>query len=670
MPESFAAHTAPEDTPKPPLAPAGAPPASLRRVFVLGTLLIIFNAWFGTYAYVVVQALIWTQTSLLRGPIVVLFLLVMVNVPMLRFAKRFALRQDELLLLYGMLCLATCAGGYGFVQILINQMAAPFYYATLGNGWQDKLWPHIPSWLSPRAPEVLTPFFKGNSTLYTLSALHGWSLPVLAWSSFLFAIFWTLLCALSLFRRHWIEEERLSFPLVPLPLEMTAMGGGTPFWTNRWMWAGFGVAGLAESINYVNFLYPSFPYLPIKPIGSNQLDTLLQGYFPWSNTGMLALAFYPAVIGIAYMLTVDISFSCWSLYLGVKAANVISAMLGYSDGAAGGAANRAPYFREQGMGAFIGIALVTLWMARGAIRKSIHEALRPSKADLGELMSCRLAILGGGIGALFLVTFLACAGLALPISLLFVAVYLACALTLARIVSEAGAGWAWAPQWSPAAFVTDSVGSDSMSAQSITVLHGYTSWMLDMRDNPMPQQAQALKAGHTAGIPARRYLAPLVWASAFGVLCAFWAHLHIYYIYGAASAKVRPALFNGATGAAKQAAALLANPTKQDLPGLGAAAVGGLIAVLFWYLRQRFVWWPFHPLGYAVATNSSMEYMWFPFFLAWLAKSLILRYGGVSTYRRVLPFFLGLILGDYVVPAIWGVYGMLSGTQQYMAFPH
>src|SRR5579871_3203139 len=52
---------------------------SLRRVFCLGTLLILFNAWFGTYAYVVVQALIWTQTSLLRGPLVVLFFLVLIN---------------------------------------------------------------------------------------------------------------------------------------------------------------------------------------------------------------------------------------------------------------------------------------------------------------------------------------------------------------------------------------------------------------------------------------------------------------------------------------------------------------------------------------------------------------------------------------------------------------
>jgi hypothetical protein len=49
--------------------------ASRRRVFWLGSLLLAFNAYFGTYAYVVVQALLWGQTSLLRGPLVLLFLL-------------------------------------------------------------------------------------------------------------------------------------------------------------------------------------------------------------------------------------------------------------------------------------------------------------------------------------------------------------------------------------------------------------------------------------------------------------------------------------------------------------------------------------------------------------------------------------------------------------------
>jgi hypothetical protein len=173
--------------------------ARLRRwvIYGLGSLLILFNAYFGTYAYVVVQALIWTQTALLRGPVVLLFFLVLLNLLVVRLARRWALSQGELLLLYAMLCLGTCAAGYGFVQILVNQMAAPFYenYATGSSGFKDRIWPHVPEWLAPRDPAVINPFFRGNASLYEPQFLLGWAVPVLAWSAFIFAIFWTLLCA-------------------------------------------------------------------------------------------------------------------------------------------------------------------------------------------------------------------------------------------------------------------------------------------------------------------------------------------------------------------------------------------------------------------------------------------------------------------------------------------
>ena len=35
-----------------------------------------------------------------------------------------------------------------------------------------------------------------------------------------------------------------------------------------------------------------------------------------------------------------------------------------------------------------------------------------------------------------------------------------------------------------------------------------------------------------------------------------------------------------------------------------------------------------------------------------------------------MPFFLGLILGDYVVPALWFALGALIHTQMYLSFPH
>jgi hypothetical protein len=652
--------------------PPAATPSPIRKgvVYGLGTLLLILNAYFGTYAYVVVQALLWTQTSLLRGPVVILALLVLLNALFLRAARRSALNQPELLTLYSMLCLGTCAAGYGFVQILINQMAAPFYFKTGGNRWGDLLIPNIPSWLAPSDPEVINGFFRGNSTLWDPVVLKGWAVPVLAWTGFIFAVFWTLLCATTLVRRQWVEEERLTFPLVLLPLEMTENGGATPFWKNRLMWAGFLIAGALESMNFINFLYPSFPTVAIKPsMGQNALHTFLTTR-PWDVIGTLYLSFYPFAIGIGYLLALDVSFSCWFLYLLSKVSILACYVLGLSDGPGSGPANRAPFLREQSVGSFIGIAVFSLWMARKALAQAWEEMQRPTGRDRNEVMSFRMAIVGGLLGMAFLAGFLVLMGFSLTMAVIFVFVYLCFAVTLARIVSEAGAGWAWAPGWSPAQFTGDALGHTHMSPQQVTALHAYGAWVSDMRDNPMPQQMQSAKMFSSDGFSPRTLLGPLVFAAVVGILLAFWAHLDIYYTYGAATAKVRPALASGATGPARTAAALLVTPTLQDRVGLVATSAGAAVAVGLSILRQQFSWWPFHPLGYALATTNSMEYMWFPFFLAWLAKKLTLKYGGIRAYRSALPFFLGLILGDYIVPTLWGIFGMLTGYQQYMAFPH
>ena len=657
---------------------APAPASRVRRavVYGFGTILLLLNAYFGTYAYVVVQALLWTQTSLQRGPIVLLFLVVVVNFGVLRVARRFALSRQEMLILYAMLCMGTCVGGYGFVQILVNQMVAPFYFASGGNGFADKILPHVPTWLAPHDPNVYNGFFRGSSTLYSKMVLGGWMVPVLAWSAFILAIVWVLLCATALFRRSWVEEERLTFPLVLLPLEMTdtlseRVVGSVGFWQNRWMWAGFLIAGFFESLNFLNFLYPSIPSLPIKPsMGPNHLEQFLT-MRPWSSVGTLTLAFYPSVIGIGYLLSLDVSFSCWFLYLLGKASIVFCTAVGLSDSAAGGASNRAPYLREQGIGAFLGVALFSAYLARRHLAEAWRTLDGGNADDQNELLPYRTALIGGALGLLFLVGFLMAAGLSPFVAALFVFTFFCVAVTLGRIVSEAGAGWAWAPSWSPAAFAGDAVGATNLSPHELTVLIGYLSWTNDMRDNPLPQTMAAMKMAQGGELAPRSYLKPLLFAAVVGVFAAFWAHLDIYYRFGSATAKVRPAISGmSATGAARTAASLISTPTPPDHAGLVAALVGLLIAVSFFVLRQRLPWWPLHPLGYALATTASMEYMWCPFLLAWLAKLITIRYGGIRAYRSALPFFLGLILGDYVVPALWGIFGMLTGYQQYMAFPH
>jgi hypothetical protein len=51
--------------------------------------------------------------------------------------------------------------------------------------------------------------------------------------------------------------------------------------------------------------------------------------------------------------------------------------------------------------------------------------------------------------------------------------------------------------------------------------------------------------------------------------------------------------------------------------------------------------------------------------IAWVFKVCILRYGGLRGYRRAVPVFLGLILGDFLVGCAWSLVGWVIGVNTY-----
>jgi len=109
--------------------------------------------------------------------------------------------------------------------------------------------------------------------------------------------------------------------------------------------------------------------------------------------------------------------------------------------------------------------------------------------------------------------------------------------------------------------------------------------------------------------------------------------------------------------------------TEPFLPRLGFTAVGAGVMGALLALRHRFIWWPLHPIGLPIATTYTIvSYGRFSIFLAWLLKSVILRYGGVAAYRALLPFFLGLILGEFATASAWVFLDGLFGHEGNMIF--
>ncbi len=109
--------------------------------------------------------------------------------------------------------------------------------------------------------------------------------------------------------------------------------------------------------------------------------------------------------------------------------------------------------------------------------------------------------------------------------------------------------------------------------------------------------------------------------------------------------------------------------TAADHTAISFMGIGFLMLVFTGYMRTRFIWWPFHPLGLVMAGNDEMEDLWLPIMLCWLIKWVILRHGGHRVYTKAVYFFLGLALGDFIMGSFWNVLSLILDQSMYVYYP-
>jgi hypothetical protein len=120
-----------------------------------------------------------------------------------------------------------------------------------------------------------------------------------------------------------------------------------------------------------------------------------------------------------------------------------------------------------------------------------------------------------------------------------------------------------------------------------------------------------------------------------------------------------------------QNAATVLNRSQGPLPFVGTLnfIIGVIVTVLITTLRTRLLWFPLHPLGYALSGTWTMMVFWFPCFVAWLLKVLILRYGGMRLYSRARPLFLGMVLGEFTTAILFTLPALYDRFTPTPSFP-
>jgi hypothetical protein len=589
-------------------------------------------------------------------------------VPLLRKLERTKpLSGREMIAIYAMMMTGTLCTGYAVVQFLVPTLVSARYFKTPGNRWQELFFQYLPSWFGVNDWRAIRTFWEGG---VDRAPWHLWIRPFGSWLIFSLAAMWVMFCLASLVQRQWIDRERLTFPLVYLPLEMTDREPGQtvgPLFRNPLLWIGFALPVVLHAFNGLNSYYPAVPTLNFRHINVTQN---LQ-YPPWNAIGGLDVTFYPLLVGFTYLLTLDLSFSVWFFFLLRKIEPILGRSMGWSD-MLSPSGKIFPFTDQQATGAFAAVVAISFWTGRRTFLGILKNAWRPEKPrDPEEALSDR-AMIGGVLGGIvFLCGWSWLAGLGIVPALAFFALFFVWAIAISRIRAEAGLGGLTGPMTPQETMVLLS-GSQAYSPSSLTVLAYYRWFTTDLRAlaSIMPAQLEDLRMVRAVGLSAASLGVAVMFASAVASAFAFWIYLPIIYRFGGVNMNGQRFL-DVPVFPFRELSSYLTNPKPGDWVATCAVAVGFLFALLLSALRLRFAWWPFHPIGYAVGfSRRTIEWMWFSVFLGWLCKLLILRAGGLKNYRRCMPIFLGFILGEFTMGVLFGIVGTVNTSAAgYQLYP-
>lgn len=566
-----------------------------------------------------------------------------------------ALTRPELLVVYGMMIVCSSITTMGLGSQILPIIAAPFHYATPENRWAELIQPHVPRWLAP-GPEAARGLFVGAGSGWSTPWLE-WIKPLAAWAMFLAPAYFIMIALMVILRKQWVEREHLIFPLTVLPSEMSAppeeghLVG--PFFRNPGMWIGFAIVFSVTSSLALHNYYDVMPSV-----------RLAKKILLFRNTTNFYLRLSFPVLGFTFLINKDLSFSLWFFNLLFLCLAGVFNMSGvHLDENLGiyGSSTR-PIMAYVGMGAISAFVIGGLFNARQHLKGVWLRALgRPGgEDDSDEILSYKASVWGTVVCVLIMWGWLSLAGLSWWIAPLYILLAYVLFLGMTRVVSEGGLPTIVAAMIAPTVVIS-MLGVKAVGAAGLVILGLMYVWCADIRIFPMAEAAQTLKLVEEC--PKRRrhgIFWALVLALAVSFVLSIGISLYLSHQYGGMT-------LNGwfFIGGAKAPFNLMAdkmqNPTPPSVPGYALMGLGALVTAGMTMMRASFPWFALHPIGFAVGSVWLMDQLWLSIFLAWLIKSLILRYGGPMVYRKAIPFFLGLVLGQYTAAAFWFIVDLCTG---------
>jgi hypothetical protein len=597
------------------------------------------------------------------GPFALLFLLA-AAATLLPLRSRFKPTRRQVLAIYIIVLVGAPVVSYKVMEsMLVHATIQRYLGLTTNILWQDTFLNLIPAWLAPADWDAVQAFYHGQSAV----PWPVWWTPLAVWCSFTVALAVCSGSLMLLLQRQWISHERLTFPLAQIPLEMVVgsqVEQGPPrarLTSASLFWVGLVVSFVLTALHTLARYAPAIPAVPLGPV------TIMA----WHPVGPLAgldeinLLFFPWLIAIAYLIPRDLSFSCWFFWfvrLGLHVAAIAS-----------GAAPQRPAFHWvsefpaplfQGTGAVLAISALAIWSARRHLGRAARIALsrQSGRADADEPLPYRWTLIAFLLSFGWMVCICVLAGSRLVVGIALIAAILVYYTTWVRLRAETGLGFFPYPLFLHQSIVVP-LGTAAFTPREMIMIHA-PHWAYhgggDSFEIVPGNALESMKIGDAAGLKMRPVI--LAMAAGFVVIVVLGAYLTLTGMYRYGFLNTGPRTIEHELNVYSWSLHdHFLNPAGSDVPGTIAMGAGALVTFLLGAMRLRFWWWPFHPIGYLAAHTWVMYMYWSPFMIGWIAKTLVVRYGGLRLYRATVPLAIGFIAGDLMDEVLWGIVTLATG---------
>lgn len=622
------------------------------RSLLLSAVLVVLGTLWETQASLVAHT---CQVSEGTPSVPPLFALVSLSALSEALGRKFGLTGRELLVAYFVMWLSLFMPGPNGMRQLLPSLTSLRYFASPENHYGEFA-SLVPSWLASTNWEAVRGFHEGS--IDGSVPWGAWAAPLLTWAGIVLLLALLLFALVSLFHKPWSEHEKLTFPLVDLAIGLAPEGGrggarplGSPLF-----WAGFGASAAFTLLNIGHAFNPGVP-APGPGFNFSQLLTER----PWNALSPLYLSFRPEIVGLGYLVSLDVLFSVWFFYLLFRFENFLATAAGLS-------IPDFPFDGPQGAGAYLALAVLLVLGAGRHLARIVKGALRLEGGErhagpLGARAVLLLLVLGFGA----LVAIFVAAGMKALHAVAFLVLIMSSALVYSRIRAQTGVPLSYCEPRKEATrplFELACWLGRGGPRKPLVML----SFMRVINRMIFPQIAALGLEGTEMAKRTGMRRSDILWAFVIGVVASivagYLSHLLPSYSYGynvldggvtEGGWRVRQALieYDGLRR-------LVVDGNPPNWGAIAAYGAGFVQGAALWVLRRIFLRFPIHPLGLAIAGTFGFH-VWFPLMLAWFLKLLVLRLGGPMLYRRLIPAFVGLAIGHFLVAGgIWGMVGAVS----------